>query len=245
MRFRDQQRKRVAAVIAAAGEGRRMGGQLEKQFMLLAGRPLLWHTLQTFQISPWIQGVVVAVPKHRVGFVWEDMVRPGGFSKVLEVVEGGAERQESVRRGLCCIGDGWDIVMVHDGARPLITAELIARCVEQTMIWGATVAAVPATDTIKEVDPQGFVDRTHPRERLWMVQTPQTFRYHWIKAAHDRAWREGFSGTDDSSLVERLGVKVRVVKGSYENIKVTTPADLRLAEEILLRRGVPKSWVSE
>lgn len=223
-------------MIPAAGGGRRLGGRLEKQFLLLGGMPLLGHTLKAFQASPLVQGIMVVVPKSRVELVWEGIVRPYGISKVLDVVVGGAHRQDSVRLGLEALGQGWDLVMVHDGARPLVSQELIARCVKETLVHGATLAGVPATDTIKEVNSEGFVERTHPREKLWMVQTPQTFRYDWLMMAHERAFREGFLGTDDASLVERLGFRVRVVTGSYENIKVTTRSDLRLAEEILARR---------
>jgi 2-C-methyl-D-erythritol 4-phosphate cytidylyltransferase len=218
-----------------------MGGPLEKQFLNLGGMPLLGRTLRTFQASSCITAIVVVVPANRVELVRQDMVKPYDISKVVAVVAGGPRRQDSVRLGVEALGPGWDLVVVHDGARPLVSQELIAQCVGEAMLHGAAIAAVPATDTIKEVDAAGFVERTPSRERLWMVQTPQVFRYDWLLEAHQEAHREGFQATDDASLVERLGFRVRVVHGSYENIKVTTRADLRLAQEILGRQGAGKA----
>lgn len=228
---------RVAAVIPAAGEGRRMGGPLEKQFLRLGGIPLLAHTLKTFESSPLVQGIVVVVPKNRLELVREKILEQYKISKLLALVEGGPQRQDSVRNGLEALEPGWELVVVHDGARPLVSLELIARCVGEAFLHGAAIAAVPATDTVKELDGEGFVERTPPRQRLWMVQTPQAFRYEWLLRAHKEAQKNGFLGTDDSSLLERLGYRVKVVQGSYENIKVTTRADLKLAQEILAAKG--------
>lgn len=229
---------RVAAVIPAAGEGRRMGGPLEKQFLRLEDAPLLAYTLKSFEASPFIDGIVLVVPKNRIELVRENILEQYKISKLLALVAGGPHRQESVRLGLEALDPGWELVVVHDGARPLVSLELIARCVKEARLHGAAIAAVPATDTVKEVDAEGFVERTPLRERLWMVQTPQTFRYDWLLRAHTEAQRDGFLGTDDASLVERLGHRVKVVQGSYENIKVTTGADLKIAREILAAKGV-------
>ncbi len=234
--------RRVAAIIPAAGEGRRMGGALEKQFLRLEGMPILVHTLKTFDSSPIVQGIVLVVPKSRMEQVREEILEKYKISKLVALVVGGPHRQDSVRLGLEALGPGWELVVVHDGVRPLVSQELIARCVEQALVHGAAIAAVPATDTVKEVDSEGFVQRTPLRETLWMVQTPQAFCYEWILRAHQEAQKEGFLGTDDASLVERLGHKVKVVLGCYENLKVTTPADLSLAREILAAhrgRGLP------
>jgi 2-C-methyl-D-erythritol 4-phosphate cytidylyltransferase len=228
---------KVAALIPAAGQGRRMGGPLEKQFLLLEGIPLLAHTLRVFESSPLIHGIVVVVPKDRMELVQEKILEQYNISKLLAMVAGGPHRQESVRLGLEALGSGWELVVVHDGARPLVSSELIARCVETALLHGAAIAAVPTTDTVKEVDPEGFVLSTPRRERLWMVQTPQAFRHDWLLRAHMEAQKEGFLGTDDASLVERLGHRVKVVQGSYENIKVTTASDLKLAREILAAQG--------
>lgn len=196
------------------------------------------YTLKTFEFCPLVHGIVVVVPKHRIELVRENILEQYKISKILALVAGGPHRQESVRLGLEALGPGWELVVVHDGARPLVSAQLVARCVEEALLHGAAIAAVPATDTVKEVDVEGFVERTPPRERLWMVQTPQAFRYDWLLRAHKEAKKEGFLGTDDASLVERLGHRVKVVHGSYENIKVTTGADLKLAREILAAQGV-------
>jgi len=227
---------RTVALIPAAGMGRRFGATVEKQFLFLDGLPLLARTLYPFQHSPWIQAIVLVVPQGRDAAVRESILEPYGFSKVLRVVAGGPERQDSVRLGLESLGPEWDFVLVHDGARPLVSEEIIARSVEQTLLHGATLVGVPATDTIKEVDPKGWVVRTLPRSALWMVQTPQTFRFDWILRAHREAHEAGFVGTDDAALVERLGIGVRIIEGSYDNIKVTTQRDLALAREILAGR---------
>ncbi len=227
---------RAVALIPAAGQGRRFGGPLEKQFLPLGDRPLLARTLEPFERSPSVQEIVLVVLPDRVEWMWESLVKPHGISKVSKVVPGGPRRQDSVRLGLEAMEAGWDLVLVHDGARPLVSEEIIARSVQETMIHGATLVGVPATDTISQVDAEGFVVRTLDRHGLWMVQTPQTFRYDLILRAHREAQREGFQGTDDASLVERLGIRVRVIPGSYDNLKVTTERDLVLAEEILARQ---------
>ncbi|MEJ5377964.1 MAG: 2-C-methyl-D-erythritol 4-phosphate cytidylyltransferase [bacterium] len=227
----------MAAIIPAAGEGRRMGAPLEKQFLQLEGMPILLHTLKAFESSSHVHGIVVVVPSARLELVRETILKQCKISKLKALVAGGPHRQDSVRLGLEALGPEWDMVVVHDGARPLVEQDLIARCVEAAAVHGAAIAAVPATDTVKEVDSDGFVVRTLPRNRLWMVQTPQVFRYTWILRAHQEAQKNGFLGTDDASLVERLGHKVKIVQGSYENIKVTTKADLKVAGDILASKG--------
>lgn len=206
---------------------------MEKQFLLLNGIPLLAHTLKVFEASPFIHGIVVVVPPKRLELVRENILQQYKISKLVALVPGGPHRQQSVRLGLEALEEGWELVVVHDGARPMVGLELIARCVQEALVHGAAIAAVPATDTVKEVDSEGFVQRTPPRERLWMVQTPQAFRYDWLLRAHREAQQQGFLGTDDASLVERLGYRVKVVQGSYDNIKITTRADLKLVREIL------------
>lgn len=226
----------VAAVIPAAGVGRRMATPVEKQFLPLRGLPILSHTVRAFQECPEIEAIVVVVPEAKIGWVWEQVVRRNNFHKVIDVAAGGATRQESVRRGLKRIGDGWDVVVIHDGVRPLVLPETISMVVEEARFHGACVVAIPMKDTIKEVDENGFVLRTIPRQGLWSVQTPQAFRHRIIAQAHLLAERDGFEATDDSGLVERMGFKVKVVMGSQENLKITTAEDLILAEEIMARR---------
>ena len=196
------------------------------------------QTLRPFQRCDCIEEILVVVPPPAVERVWRDIVQAYGIDKVKKVVPGGQRRQDSVRLGLEAAGPGWDLVVIHDGARPLITEEMIARCVQETRHKGATFMGVRATDTIKQVDGSGLVVKTLERETLWMVQTPQTFRYDLIARAHRDAREAGFHGTDDAALVEWLGHDVWVIPGSYENIKVTTRIDLCVAEEIMaLRRG--------
>jgi 2-C-methyl-D-erythritol 4-phosphate cytidylyltransferase len=228
---------RVVAVIPSAGGGRRFGSSVQKQFLTLAGKPLLVHTLEPFQRSPWIQEILLVVPQEWVDKILDSIVRPYGLTKVKNAVAGGAQRQDSVRLGLEALGPVWDVVVIHDGARPFITQDLIARCVQETLIHGATLLGVPAVDTIKEVDSTGRVQNTLNRERLWMVQTPQSFRYKLALRAHQDARDAAVTGTDDASLVERLGHEVRVLMGSYDNIKVTTPRDLILGEAIIRQRA--------
>lgn len=221
----------VVALIPAAGTGKRMREGRNKQYLEIGGRPILVHTLEVFDRCDAISEVYLIVPEDDCAFACEiiDNMR---FSKNIKVIPGGKERQDSVRNGLNSIY-GCDMVMIHDGVRPFVTEEIIVRAIEETIRYGATTVAVPAKDTIKSVDGDGFVIETLERKKLWQIQTPQTFRYEIIKEAFDRAYADGFYGTDDAALVERLGYKVKVVEGSYRNIKITTQEDMTIAEAIL------------
>jgi 2-C-methyl-D-erythritol 4-phosphate cytidylyltransferase len=227
---------RVVALIPSAGRGRRFGRPIEKQFIPLADKPLLSHTLEAFQRSPFIQGIMLVVPDDWVQKVLDIVVRPYHLPKVIGAVAGGEHRQDSVRHGLEALDDEWDIVMIHDGARPFVTQEIIEESVRMTLRYGASLVGVPATDTIKQVNSDGRVGDTLNRHTLWMAQTPQTFRYDLIQRAHAEAKSTGHIDTDDAALVERLGHKVVMVRGSEDNIKVTTPRDLFVAEGILNQR---------
>lgn len=152
------------------------------------------------------------------------------FTKVSAIVGGGTTRQESVYNGLCAVSDGSDVVLIHDGARPFIDDDLIARCISGVVDFDACAAAVPVKDTIKRVDCSGFVMETPNREELWAVQTPQAFRFGLVMKAHRQALKDGFTGTDDAMLVERLGVPLKLVQGSYSNFKITTPEDIIAGE---------------
>ena len=233
---------RVGVVIAAAGESRRMGG-VDKLFTPVLGKPLLAHAVDAFQSSPHVDAIVLVMRDELLG-QGESLVGERGWDKVIEVVSGGQRRQDSVQQGLAALGrfswgryawgryDDW--VMVHDGARPCVTQDVIARGLEAARETGGAIAAVPAKDTIKAVDRDRLVTDTPPREDLWQVQTPQVFRYDIIQAAYASG---GNDATDDASLVERAGHRVKVFMGAYENIKVTTPEDLPLAELFLRRRA--------
>lgn len=222
----------VGAVIVAAGRSERMGG-IDKLFAPLGGRPLLSRTLLAFEDTPCIDRIAVVASERNAAAV-RALVAESRFARVQAIVPGGARRQDSVRAGLEALA-GVEIVVVHDGARPLVAPELVARVVEAARASGAAICAIPARDTIKEVD-QGEVTRTLDRRRLWLAQTPQAFRLDLLLEAH-RAF-EG-EATDDAAMVEALGHVVRVVEGDPHNVKVTTPEDLRLLESLIrLREGM-------
>ncbi|MGD8385631.1 MAG: 2-C-methyl-D-erythritol 4-phosphate cytidylyltransferase [Desulfobacteraceae bacterium] len=233
---------RVAAVIPAAGAGIRMRGDRPKQFLELDGKPLLVHTLTVFEQSKAVGFVVLVVPEETVDFCKTEIVARFALSKVRRVVPGGARRQDSVRLGVEACAKDCDILIVHDGVRPLIESPLIERAVDGAWEHGAVIAALPATETIKEVDADGLVRHTPDRGRLWRVQTPQAFRTKDLLEAHRKAFQEGWEEmSDDALLLERTGVPVRVIRGEEENIKVTTPHDLEIARLLLKRRSAAAS----
>ena len=224
----------IIALIPAAGAGKRMGGDRNKQYLEVGGKPILAHTLDIFDRCDAVSEVCLIVPEDDCAYACE-MLDNMRFTKPVKVIPGGKERQDSVRNGLNSIYH-CDIVMVHDGVRPFVTVDILNRCVEETILCGATVVAVPAKDTIKSVDEDRNVIETLERKKLWQIQTPQTFRYEILKEAFKKAYEDGFYGTDEAMLVERLGHKVKVVDGDYRNIKITTPDDLIIAEAILKSR---------
>ena len=224
---------RIAALIPAAGRGKRMAEETPKAFLPLGGAPLLAHTLRQFEASSIVGEVVVLAPPGDGIRLAEEMAARHGIRKVSRVVAGGAERQDSVYRGLKALENRTDLVLIHDGARPFATPELIERVAAETRLAKAAVAAVPVRDTIKEIGADGMVLRTLNRGPLWETQTPQGFHYPLILEAYEKAFRDGFYGTDDAALVERLGVKVKVVLGSRFNLKITTPEDLVLGKALL------------
>ncbi|HXG53001.1 MAG TPA: 2-C-methyl-D-erythritol 4-phosphate cytidylyltransferase [candidate division Zixibacteria bacterium] len=232
---------RASAIVVAAGEGRRMRCGEPKPYVLLAGRPILLRTLDRIFAARTVADVVVVVAPGRIercrALLQADPAI-GGRSWTL--AEGGSTRQESVRRGLERIPPDRDIVLIHDGARPLVPPALVDACAEAAYRHGAAVPGVPARDTIKVVTPDGRVQSTLERDALREVQTPQAFRYSLILEGHRRALSEDFQGTDDAVLVERMGEPVVVIEGDRSNIKITLPEDLAVAEA-LLGPG-PKAW---
>lgn len=224
----------VGAVIVAAGRGTRMGTVESKQYLLLQGKPVIVHTLEVFQRHELISEVVLVTGKEDIERCRE-WIQAYKLDKVKAIVPGGSERQHSVHEGLSKLGTTW--VMVHDGVRPFVQDGDIRACYERARAVGAAVLAVPVKDTIKQVDGEGKVLSTPDRRSLWAIQTPQTFRLSELLAAYEAAEREGFLGTDDSSLAERSGIPVAVVEGSYKNIKLTTPEDLDFAEFVERNRG--------
>lgn len=217
----------VAALIIAAGIGSRMGGPVNKHLLLIAGRPVLAHTLSTFQACPAIDDIVLVGGQDRLD-IYQSIVADYDISKVRAVVPGGETRQDSSANGLAALGDV-DIVCVHDGARPLVTQRVIIESVQQAAVHGAAIVAVPVKDTIKMGTEDTFVQETLQREHLWQVQTPQAFRSALLRQAQAAA-QGVFVGTDDSVLVERMGLPIKIVQGEYSNIKITTADDLVIAE---------------
>lgn len=218
-------------IIAAAGQGKRMGASEKKQFIHLQNKPVLYHSVHLFKLIPQIKEIVVVTNREDISRTHELLDELGP----LTVVPGGAERQESVFLGLKALQQV-QYVLIHDAARPFSTPELIERVMNKAMETGAAIPAVPVKDTIKVVDEKGEVLNTPPRQSLWAVQTPQAFRLSTIIDAHRRAEKEGFIGTDDSMLLEWLEQSVSIVEGEYTNIKLTTPEDIKLGETILRKK---------
>jgi 2-C-methyl-D-erythritol 4-phosphate cytidylyltransferase len=227
---------KTAAVIPTGGTGRRMGGVTPKQYLPLAGIPLLVHTLRTFQNSPSVDAIILVVPSGDIAEVRSNIVDRYIFPKVKAVVAGGRERQDSVRNALAHIDEDNEIVVIHDGVRPLVTTELIELLIDKARKLGAVVTGLDVRDTVKRVDKTGKIAETVSREGLWLTQTPQAFRNDLLIAAYRAAEEGGFLGTDDASLVERAGIPVWMIPGDRENIKVTTKEDLVFCEMILHSR---------
>jgi 2-C-methyl-D-erythritol 4-phosphate cytidylyltransferase len=231
---------RTLAVIPAAGTGLRMGGPLAKQFLELDGKPLLAVTLQPFQDCPAVDGVILVVPGASLDYCRREIVEKYGITKVRRLIPGGSRRQDSVRMGLLAVAEPCELVVIHDAARPLITVDILCRVIEAAGKTGSAVTGLPAKETVKEVDMFGRVMKTYERSRVWLVQTPQAFRYRDLMAAHEAAFAENWAeATDDACLLENMGLPVSVVEGDEENIKVTTPHDLELARFLLMRRQMP------
>jgi 2-C-methyl-D-erythritol 4-phosphate cytidylyltransferase len=223
----------VHALIVAGGSGSRFGGPSPKQYLPLAGVPVLIRTLEAFDRCAAIDAHVLVVPSGDVHFVRESLLAGARMRKAVLVCDGGARRQDSVFNGLACIPDDDAIVVIHDAVRPLVDGACIRACVEAARTHGAGIAAVPAVDTLKRVTRDGSIEATLPRADVWLAQTPQAFRVGLVRNAHRAARAENFIGTDDASLVERQGGVVRIVPGSRRNIKITTSEDMALAEALL------------
>jgi 2-C-methyl-D-erythritol 4-phosphate cytidylyltransferase len=232
---------KTVAIIPAGGAGRRMGKGIPKQYLPLAGIPILVHTLQAFQRSPVIDEVFLAVSEGDIPEVRQAIVVKYGLSKVSLILPGGQERQDSVRNALQHVSDEHGIIVIHDAVRPFVSADLISRAVAAAREFGAITVGVPVKDTVKEATAEGWVKKTVTREGLWLTQTPQAFRRPIIVTAYQKAAAEGFYGTDDASLVERMEISVRMILGESDNIKVTTPEDLRLGDLIIRRASCERA----
>jgi 2-C-methyl-D-erythritol 4-phosphate cytidylyltransferase len=222
---------KASAIIVAGGAGKRMGADVPKQLLMLHGVSILERTIRPFLACREIVEVVVVAAEE----IMSKALKITSWMKAectIRVVQGGKERQDSVWNGLAALSPESGIVAIHDGVRPFVTPGLIGECIEAVARWGAVTVMRPVKETVKRVE-NGIVIETPDRSKLWITQTPQVFRTALIREAHERARKEGYSGTDDSILVERLGNKVHVIEGSDMNIKITTPADLKIAGAIL------------
>jgi len=223
---------KVGAIIPAAGRGKRIGASVPKQFLEIQGKPLLHHTLTVFASCKLIDYVVLVMPRADVDEMGEDWLNK--YEIVRKVVVGGEQRQDSVYNGFSSLEEGTDIVVVHDGVRPFTTPQMIIATVEAAQQHGAAITAIPVSDTVKQAA-DGFVKQTVSRDGLWRVQTPQAFQYGLLQQAFKKAKKDSYYGTDEGSLVEYLGERVKIVPGSELNIKITRKEDLVLGESLLSR----------
>lgn len=229
---------KTALIIPAAGRGRRMRNDINKQYLLLSGKPVLAHTLSACLESACFEKVIVVVAPGEEGLFRREVLLPFFDGLALDVAAGGAQRQESVYNALQVLSPDYEYVCVHDGARPLAKPSLFKECLDKALTSGAAVAAIEVKDTIKQIDQAGVVTGTLLREFLRAAQTPQIFRRDWLEDSHRRAAASGFYCGDDAGLLEYCGYPVSTVKGDFENLKITTPVDFLVAENILRGRGV-------
>lgn len=223
----------VSLVVIAAGKGTRMNMNVNKQYIEVCGIPILARTLKTFDDANCIDEIILVVHCDDILYCREKIIDTNNYRKIKCVVTGGETRQDSVFNGLKEVAQDSDVVLIHDGARPFIDEESIVRCIEAAKQFGAATVAVPVKDTIKSADSEGFVNSTLDRSTLWSIQTPQAFRYNIIMESHEQALKDGYIGTDDTVLAERLGYRTKLVMGTYNNIKITTKEDLIFAESIV------------
>lgn len=243
---------KTAAIVLAAGSGRRMGGEVRKQFLMLEGYPLLYYSLRAFEESS-VEEIILVTGADDIEYCRDEIVNRYGFHKISAVIAGGEERYHSVYEGLKVLGGlnaGWiseedgsaarRYVLIHDGARPFVDRQIIDRAIADAEAFEACAVGMPVKDTIKIADAEGFAKETPRRSLTWMIQTPQAFSYHLIRTAYEKLmsrkeYQEGV--TDDAMVVESMtNIRVRLTEGSYENMKVTTPEDMEIAAAILNRR---------
>jgi len=223
----------VAAIIVAAGKGVRMKGSLRKQYLPLAGLPILAHTITVLGKCQVIGQIYLVIPQDDFDFCRERILNRIKIAANVNLVAGGARRQDSVYRALQQLDRGCRIVVIHDGVRPFVPQDQITACIDGAQKFGSCILGIPAYDTLKQVDPSGNIVNTTARDAIWLAQTPQAFRYDLIKKAHDQAHLAGYQGTDDASLVEWLGAPVKIIRGSRSNIKITTREDLEIARALI------------
>ncbi|NLZ52482.1 MAG: 2-C-methyl-D-erythritol 4-phosphate cytidylyltransferase [Thermoanaerobacteraceae bacterium] len=222
----------VSAIIAAGGQGRRMNSSISKQFLNIKGHPILYYTLNKFERMDKIKSIVLVISADDIDYTREEIIKRYRFKKI-KIVEGGKERQDSVYNGLRELSPQTDIVVIHDGVRPFVPIQIIEKSIAAAVEFKAVGVAVPVKDTIKVVDVDNTIKTTPDRKTLWAMQTPQSFSYDVIMRAYEKAIYDGFYGTDDTVLVERLGLPVKIIEGAYENIKITTPEDIIFAQAFI------------
>jgi 2-C-methyl-D-erythritol 4-phosphate cytidylyltransferase len=223
----------LRVVIAAAGTGSRMKSRINKQYMLLNSRPILSYSLDVFEKYEAVDEIVIVARPRETEYCEKEIVKKFGYHKVKKVIPGGKQRQDSVWAGLLQLNQDTDYVAVHDGARPLLTSGLLDDLVKEAEEWGAAIPGIYVKDTLKMVDRDGFVGNTLDRSSTVFIQTPQVFRFKEIYQAYAMALEEGFTSTDDAALFEKYIGRVKVVSGNYNNLKITTPEDLIIAEALL------------
>lgn len=221
------------AIILAAGKGLRMKAGINKQYINLEGRPILSHALEVFFACPAIDEVVLVIGSDDMELCDNMILKTIRHDKPLKLVIGGEERQDSVFNGLKHVDNNAEIIIIHDGARPFITSQMIMECIEGAFKYGASTLGVPIKETVKVIDDKGFVKNTPNRENIWITQTPQAFDRGLIVQAHELARINNIKATDDAMLIEHLGHPIKMIEGDYSNIKITTSEDLAVAETIL------------
>lgn len=227
------EKQKYAAIVLAAGSGKRMNSQVHKQYLIIQDRPVLYYSLKEFEDSA-VDEIVLVVGKGEEEFCRREIVDKYGISKVKAIVEGGKERYHSVFEGLKQTSDA-DYVLIHDGARPFVNQDIIRRCMQEVQKYQACVVGMPVKDTIKIADEEGYAKQTPDRKNVWMIQTPQTFSYALIYEAYEEMLKtEDAAITDDAMVLERIkGKKSKLIEGSYRNIKITTPEDILIANVYL------------
>ena len=224
---------KVTAIVPAAGAGKRMGEAVSKPYLSIGGKPILSYTLDALNRSDEIQEIIVVTRAGEINLCKKDVVKRFGLNKVSAVIPGGEKRQDSVYKGLKSIKNKVNIVLIHDGVRPFLSQRLLKDVIKCAAQFKNAIAAIPVQDTLKKIDKEGCVGETISRDKVWHVQTPQAFDYCQIMEAHEKASQDNFYGTDDAGLVERCGYPVKIVVGTPQNIKITMPEDLTMAEAIL------------
>lgn len=237
----------ISAIIPAAGQGRRMNSKKAKQYLCLAGKPVLSHTLLTFVDHQNIDKIILVIPAGDFDYCQQQILAPFDLQTKITLIPGGKTRQDSVYNGIMALDSKTELVVIHDGVRPLIRNKEISLCIKQAAKTGACILGIPAFDTVKKItriydniqtdNQAGEIQKTLVRDQIWLAQTPQVFARELIKKAHQLARQENFEGTDDAALVERMGFKVKIIAGHRLNIKITSPEDLALAKAVYDQMG--------